>query len=239
MPDINLILGENGVSVLGTLGRSSLAADFYLAGGTGLALQLYHRRSFDLDFFQIGQTEHIPWRKVAGEIKRLFGERLAVPVLRQSDQVVWEIAGVKVAFIGYPFVLVEPLLDAGTLFRELSGVRLATPWEIALMKAYALGRRATFRDYVDLYFTLKSGSVTVKEIVTNAAKKFVLGGETLFSPRLFLEQLTYAEDAEDQDVALNLLFNRGLTAGQVQAFLKAAVASFLAAEISRTKGPSL
>ncbi|MGC8627825.1 MAG: nucleotidyl transferase AbiEii/AbiGii toxin family protein [Acidimicrobiales bacterium] len=40
--------------VLGTLrvlARSEIGKDFYLAGGTGLALQIRHRRSNDLDYF--------------------------------------------------------------------------------------------------------------------------------------------------------------------------------------------
>ena len=46
------ILGKNGLLVLKELGRSPLAKEFYLAGGTGLAVQIKHRRSLDLDFFQ-------------------------------------------------------------------------------------------------------------------------------------------------------------------------------------------
>lgn len=38
-------------TVLEELHQRTFLADFYLAGGTGLALQLGHRRSVDLDFF--------------------------------------------------------------------------------------------------------------------------------------------------------------------------------------------
>lgn len=38
-------------SNLEALGKEEFANQFYLAGGTGLALQLGHRVSFDLDFF--------------------------------------------------------------------------------------------------------------------------------------------------------------------------------------------
>ena len=37
--------------VLEAVGQSDLVPDFYLAGGTALALQIGHRRSIDLDFF--------------------------------------------------------------------------------------------------------------------------------------------------------------------------------------------
>lgn len=239
MVQLQQILGEPGQQVCGLLGRTRLARAFYLAGGTGLALQLKHRQSCDLDFFQESLSERVPGQQIAGEIKHLFGERLAKPALRQSDQVVWEIAGVRVAFVAYPFSLLEPPFNAGTLYPELEGIRLATTREIALMKAYALGRRATFRDYVDLYFLLKTGHTTLQEIIENACLKFTLESETLFSIRLFLEQLTYMEDLEDKDAALNLMFDRKITAGEVQEFFKAETARFLSDEISPKKGPGL
>jgi len=43
------ILSENAISVIESLGTRLEA--FYLAGGTGLALQLGHRKSNDFDFF--------------------------------------------------------------------------------------------------------------------------------------------------------------------------------------------
>lgn len=237
MADLSNILGETGLMVCKQLRRSNLMAGFYLAGGTGLALQLKHRRSLDLDFFQEKREERIPAREVNLEIKRLFGERSAKPVLKQSDQVIWDISGTRVAFIAYPFLLLEPPLDAGTIFKELSGIRVATPREIALMKAYTLGRRANFRDYIDLYFLLINAHITLKEIIEDAEIKFVLHGEKLFSTRLFLEQLTYTEDLEDKDAALNLLLDQTITAREVETFLKGEVSRFLRDNVLR-KEPS-
>ncbi|MDN5348310.1 MAG: hypothetical protein PWP65_1874 [Clostridia bacterium] len=148
-------MDEAGWRFLSDIGKSNLAKSFYLAGGTGLALQIQHRKSFDLDFFQDSLSERVPAQKITKELGQIFGERSLKQVSRQSDQVVWEILGTKVTFIAYPFPLLEHLVDAGTLSRRLGGVRLATPKEIALMKAYALGRRAAFRDYVDLYFVIR------------------------------------------------------------------------------------
>src|SRR5271170_2915678 len=44
-------VGDNVERTLGDLQAIPVVARFYLAGGTGLALQLGHRRSVDLDFF--------------------------------------------------------------------------------------------------------------------------------------------------------------------------------------------
>ena len=108
----------------------------------------------------------------------------ARPVLQESGQSSWEIGGVRVSFIAHPFPLVYPL-------QPYRGVSLADPREIALMKAYALGRRATARDYVDLYWLLKSRVITLDEIIRHCGPKFVLDGHAVFDARLFLGQLAY------------------------------------------------
>lgn len=45
------VLPENGKDLLNLLNKENLLKNFYLAGGTGLALQVGHRKSIDLDFF--------------------------------------------------------------------------------------------------------------------------------------------------------------------------------------------
>jgi len=45
------ILSKKTKTNLETLRKAGILRDFYLAGGTGLALQLKHRVSLDFDFF--------------------------------------------------------------------------------------------------------------------------------------------------------------------------------------------
>ncbi len=45
------VLPDHVPGYLETLSRSGVLTSFYMGGGTGLALQLGHRRSVDLDFF--------------------------------------------------------------------------------------------------------------------------------------------------------------------------------------------
>ena len=45
------VLPPRGLEVLDLLSKALPMEEFYLAGGTGLALQLGHRESYDLDFF--------------------------------------------------------------------------------------------------------------------------------------------------------------------------------------------
>jgi len=57
------------------------------------------------------------------------------------------------------------------------------------MKAFALGQRAKWKDYVDLYFIMKDFH-TCKEIAKKAEELF--GGE--FNEKLFRIQLAYLDD---------------------------------------------
>ncbi|GAB6273393.1 MAG: hypothetical protein STSR0004_02560 [Peptococcaceae bacterium] len=229
MSKVNLdkILGKNSQDIFLALTGSSLMKTFYFAGGTGLALQIGHRRSLDLDFFQKEEKESIPFPKIANEIKQLFGEKLAKLELKQIDKATWNIKGTKVTFLAYPFSLVEPLITRGLISPKLRGIFLASPNEIALMKAYAIGRRTTFRDYIDIYYLLKKNMITLDDIICKASDKFIAGGEMFFSTRLFLEQLVYTKDLEDKEIAINLVTKKQISHEEIEEFLKFQVRRFL------------
>lgn len=61
---------------------------------------------------------------------------------------------------------------------------------LASLKAFALGRRAKWKDYVDLYFLL--GKYGLEEIDKKAQGIF---GEH-FNPKLFRQQLCYFDDID-------------------------------------------
>ena len=84
----------------------------------------------------------------------------------------------------YPFP-VEPTAKFETYFR------LPSLLQLAAMKAYALGRRSKWKDYVDLYFLLRD-HFTIADITTTATQIF---GE-LFSEKMFRSQLCYFDDID-------------------------------------------
>ena len=215
--------------------QGRLASAYYLAGGTALALQLGHRTSVDLDWFSRQPDERIPVRAIAHELEHLFGRGRIQPIQRQIDQATWLICNVRFTVLAYPFPLLDSLVPGKQVHRDLEGVWLASPREIAWMKAYALGRRASFRDYVDLYFLLSRGVISLKEIVDGASRKFVLQGRSLFNGRLFLEQLVYLGDLEDVDVTLRLVGDP-LSPDRIQAYLREEVAAYVRREVER--GPA-
>ena len=60
---------------------------------------------------------------------------------------------------------------------------------LAAMKAFALGGRGKWKDYVDLYFVLRD-HYTAKEVCDKAIELF----KDVFNPFLFKKQLSYFDD---------------------------------------------
>lgn len=160
-------------------------SSFYLAGGTALALQLGHRISDDFDLFS---KDEIP-KTLLLKVKNVFKDTTIVLSINNPDELTVFVDTVKITFIRYPFLIVLPL-------RTHKGLELLETKEIAATKAYTLGRRGEYKDYIDLYFLLVEEHVSLEEIITLAEKKY--GHE--FNARLFLEQLVYLEDIEETDI---------------------------------------
>ena len=68
--------------------------------------------------------------------------------------------------------------------------------EIGASKAYSIGRRREYKDFVDIYTLIKLGNVLLKNVVSLAETKY---GD-VFSPRLFLEQLVNMNDIEEMEI---------------------------------------
>lgn len=176
------VLGKNASA---NLMRLKGMPGFYLAGGTALALQIGHRKSIDLDFFS---SKKIP-RSLLAKIKKIMRFESIRAIVNNADQLTVFIDAVKASFIHYPFPVLLP-------FRNYRGIKLLSIKEIAVSKAYTIGRRGFYKDYVDLYFILSRGYTTLGEIITLAEKKY----KDAFHARLFLEQLVYLKDAEDYSI---------------------------------------
>ena len=85
-------------------------------------------------------------------------------------------------------------LVGGTALALQIGHRLSL--EIALMKAFSIGKRLSYKDYVDWYFLLTDKLVSLSEVIEGAKKKF--GAD--FNDRLFLGQLVSMEDIPPQKI---------------------------------------
>lgn len=158
---------------------------FYMVGGTALALQIGHRLSVDFDMFS---QEPLPQRLLE-KVKRVFEPAKVAVTYSVPGQLSLTVNDVKATFFHYPY----PVVDA---FVQYRGVGLASVREIAAMKAFAIGKRLAYKDYVDWYFLLKEKRVSLAEIIAHAEKKF--GGD--FNDRLFLGQLVSLDDITTQKI---------------------------------------
>lgn len=152
--------------------------EFYLVGGTAIALHLGHRRSIDFDLFK-------PGRLVLHRILNKVSTHQSYTVTRRvEEQLNLVIRDVKFTFFEYPYP-VEP----NCKFEDT--IKLPDLLSLAAMKAFALGRRSKWKDYVDLYFIIKD-HYSVKQISEKSFKIF----DTLFSEKLFRAQLNYFDDID-------------------------------------------
>ena len=153
--------------------------EYYLVGGTAIALHIGHRRSVDFDMFKATVINH------KKNLDRIVAAGVDYQVTRRvAEQMNLVVNGVKLTFFQYPFPIV-PEDKFKDVFRMPSLISLAA------MKAYALGRRSKWKDYVDLYFLL-TRYFPLPEV---AAKSVELFGE-LFSEKLFRAQLSYFADID-------------------------------------------
>jgi len=150
-----------------------------------LSLQLGHRISVDFDFFWGKNIS----KNLLSRIEKVFKHFEIRVVVNHSEQLTVAIEGINLTFCKYPFPVISN-------FIKYQGVKILPSREIAAMKAYALGRRATFKDYVDLYFVLKEGVDTLPDIIALCERKY----DKEFNPRLFLEQLIYLKDLERTEI---------------------------------------
>lgn len=164
--------------------------EYYLVGGTAIALYIGHRRSIDFDMFKMSAINH------KKNLDKIVAAGFDHQVTRRvEEQLNLLVNGVKLTFFQYPFPVV-PEDTFGKTFRLPSLVSLAA------MKAYALGRRSKWKDYVDLYF-LMTQHFTLSEISAKAVELF---GE-LFSEKLFRAQLSYFDDVDYSEQVEYLIDN--------------------------------
>lgn len=126
--------------VLQGFGQTAISREFYLAGGTALALQLGHRLSVDLDFFSASQDIPSITEPLRAALKP-FSPQLADSAW---GNLVFLAEDIRVGFYGYGYELVASLT-------EVEGIKLASVTDIALMKLDALLARASRKDFHDLY----------------------------------------------------------------------------------------
>lgn len=155
--------------------------NFYLAGGTGLALQIGHRLSEDLDFFKNSPfNENLLISNLKAKVEsfeEIFLEKQTVSVF---------LDGVRCSFFFYDVPLsFEPL--------KIEGIEVARWEDILAEKFKTLSQRGSKKDFYDIFAVIKIKNLSIKEAVSIFKNRFK---ETALNKYHVLRSLTYFEDAE-------------------------------------------
>lgn len=194
------ILDEERVNILPRL--SFLKDRFYLAGGTGLALQLGHRDSVDFDFFTKQSLDTFNLYK---ELLQVFGQDNVSKTLEEKDTLNVILNGnIKLSFFSYPYPLLEPLIQEDFL-------NIANIIDVGCMKLSAIVNRAQEKDYIDLYFILKQ--ISLVTLLSKAKEKM-----PDLDYNLILKSLIYFDDILKENVMFK--HNQEISFDTVKEFLE-------------------
>lgn len=174
-----------------TLCGAPIWDDFYLAGGTGLALQIGHRLSADFDLFSSINFLDAPRRDALRRLLSQFGH-MEVDADEEGTLRV-TLDDVPLSFFRYDYPPVEPLVEHGR-------VKLASLLDIGLMKVAAVVGRGTKKDFLDLFFLTRE-SLRLEAILEAGPRKFLEARDFVVQA---LRALVYFEDAEEEEMPLLL-----------------------------------
>jgi len=172
------ILDKKRIKILPLL--KNFKKEFYLAGGTSLALQIGHRDSVDFDFFK---QDDIDLLELFERIKKVFYDYKVLKIQEEKNTLTILIdKSIKLGFFSYKYKLLGKMIEEKYL-------SLASIEDIACMKLSAILSRATNKDYIDLYYIFKKHSF--EEILNLCEKKFAD-----IDINLILKSLVYFDDVE-------------------------------------------
>jgi predicted nucleotidyltransferase component of viral defense system len=178
------ILPEGQLQLFESLSSRSFIHDFYLAGGTCLALEIGHRRSVDFDFFipdDFDTSSIIDELRKIGKYQRDNEEK---------NTINGSLDDVRISFFGYKYKVIDD-------FRIFNKIRLAGTKDIAAMKLEAIAGRGSKKDFIDMFFLLKQ--FTLEEIFSFHTCKYGIG---LGNQYHHLKSLVYFADAEKEAMPL-------------------------------------
>ena len=152
--------------------------EFYLVGGTSLALQLGHRNSIDIDLFtqkSFDDTALLELLNQSFTIKEIF---------RRKNVIISFIDNIKTDFIRHDYPLINPPITE-------DGITYITKEDIAAMKIHAIiqsGKR--IKDFIDIYILLEH--LTMNEMIAFFEQKY-----TYSNAMIALKAINYFDDIDE------------------------------------------
>ncbi len=172
------ILTHNQRDLLDLL--ADFADAYYLAGGTAIALYIGHRRSIDFDLFTEKSVHRMSIRNHIGKSVYPIEQVL----YEEEGQLHIIVHAIKLTFYHFPYSIARETKLSNGLF-------IPSLLSLAAMKVLALGGRAKWKDYIDLFFLLHD-HFSLKQICEQASLMF----RDAFNEKLFREQLAYFKDID-------------------------------------------
>lgn len=152
--------------------------EFYLVGGTALALQIGHRNSIDIDLFTLKEfDEEFLFAAVSEKYK-------TIQVFQRTGTVICLINDVKTDFIRHNYELINtPITEEGITFLSKE--------DIAAMKFHAIiqsGKR--LKDFIDIYFLLQTFSM--KQMIDFFSVKYKYS-----NPMIAMKAINFFDDIDE------------------------------------------
>ena len=185
------------------------SSHFVLAGGTAIMLQIGHRKSYDFDCFS---EKPIPKNtdKMAYDI---FGRNITIRYQVRDQITLVTPTNVEITYVCHPYKPLRKII-------QTESIPLFHLDDLAANKAMTIGKRGTWRDYVDLFFLLRKKLYSISTLIDLAEKKFA----GMFSEKLFLGQLTYFGDL---DIATIVFIKESYKEKEIKAFLEKQVEEYI------------
>ena len=194
------ILDKKRIAILPLL--KEFKEDFYLVGGTALALQTGHRDSIDFDFFC---QEDINTQKLFEKVKEVFkGQKVLKTQDERNTLTVLIDKTIEISFFSYKYDLVGELVEEPNL-------KLASVLDIGCMKLSAITSRGISKDYIDLYYILQD--IDLNYLLDKSAEKF-----PDLDRNLILKSLVYFNDIEVEPIKFK--HNKDINFEKVKSFLR-------------------
>ena len=177
-------INEKTRCVLEKIAESEIAQNFYLAGGTALAIQLGHRQSMDLDWFSEKDFSNSDLKNKLASL----GDFTVTS--EEAGTVNGVLDGVKVSYIQYKYPLIRPIID-------FEKIKMADKKDIAAMKLDAVSSRGSKKDFIDIYFLLEDFSL--KDLLAFFNEKY---SKIKYNKMHILKSLIFFDDAENEPLPL-------------------------------------
>ncbi len=176
-------LPKKQINVLKSLGTQMLSREFYLAGGTALAIHLSHRISVDLDWFTPNSFSD---GMILAQSLRNSGVELEIDQVSPGT-LHGGVKGVRVTFLQYQYPLLKPLEQWNDMNCPLASLE-----DLACMKLSAIAQRGARKDFCDIY-ALGKKSFTLSQMLGFYQKKY-----SIHDIASVLYGLVYFDDAESE-----------------------------------------